>query len=236
MVLARSKSRARDGELTTVLEKMLDAGQIECEPLLQGSTEIFIGVRVTPIQIRELLPLARHPIAQALLRFFLEGHLSIPRLTGAEDKLPFQRMPGADFDVFPSGVQRPPELDEPAKQFHAELEVVEYLGVPFRRDVDGWADLYVAGRSVEIRCVGKGDEWLSYPTIEDFKKDVVIAALPTTPDDIALLGWVDREQFLRLRRTVNRAGMPSCVFDLTDLLPMDALRRAARQNAFSAAE
>jgi hypothetical protein len=228
------KSQPPNGELATVLEKMLDAGQIEWAPLRQGSREVVIGAHVTPDEIRELLPLARHPLAQALVRCFLERHIVVPQLTGTEHKLPFEGMPDVDFFEFPSGVPNPPGLDESAKQWAAELEAVEYLGAPLLLTPNGWVDLYVVGWSVEIRCVSEGDALLSYPTIEDFKKDIVIVALPKSPDDpVGLLGWVDRKRFLRLRRIACCGDTHSCVFNLTDLLPMAVLNDSARKKRFS---
>lgn len=233
-VLACIKSRPPNGELATVLEMMLDAGQIECAPIRRRSREFAFRARVTPDEVRKLLPLAGHPLAQALLRFFLERCMAIPRLTGTEDKLPLLAVPGADFDHFPSGVEDPPHLGEAAKQWTAEEEVVEYLNVPFVRTVNGWIDLAIAERSVEIRWIREEDELLSYATIDDFKKDVVIVTVPKTPDEpVGLLGWIDRERFLRLHRTVKCSGdARACVFDLSKLLSMAVLKEAARQNAF----
>lgn len=230
-VLDRSKT-GRDSELTLALEKMLDAGQIECEPFGQRSTEILMAARVIPAEIRELLPLAHHPVTQALLRCFVERHIAIPRLMGVEHKLPFQKMPGAEFGVFASGVEDPPELGDACRQWAAEKEVVQYLGVPYVQDAGGWADLSLARRSIQIRCVGQGDEQFSYPTIEDFKKDLVIVALPTTPDEpVGLIGWIDRAQFVRLHRTVNRGDERCCVLKLADLLPMAVLKGGSGASA-----
>src|ERR1700680_3023962 len=84
IVLARVQSNPGNGELSATLQKMLDAGQIVYEPVRQDDGfELVFAPRVTPGEIRELLPQVRHPLTQALLRFFLERVFYIPQITGA---------------------------------------------------------------------------------------------------------------------------------------------------------
>jgi hypothetical protein len=232
-VLACVKSRPPNGELATVLEMMLDAGQTEYAPIRRRSREFAFRARNSQRSKKTSGPSWASP-GPGSSAVFLERCIAIPRLTGTENKLPLLTVPGADFDDFPSGVEDAPHLGEAAKQWTAAEEVVEYLDVPVVRTVNGWIELAIAERSVEIRWISEEDAWLSYATTDDFKKDIVIVTLPKTSEEpVGLLGWIDRERFLRLHRTVKCSGAANaCVFDLSKLLSMAILKEAARQNAF----
>lgn len=119
---------------------MLDAGQIICEWVRRnGKHELVLAARVTPDEIRDLLPLAKHPVPYGLLRFFLERMIYICRLEGNETEVEFCNSedllhnPDSHLgrSVYRSGVPDPAEQEDGAKRAAAEVAVLAYLGAPF---------------------------------------------------------------------------------------------------------
>jgi hypothetical protein len=227
------------GELSPALLKMLDAGQIVCKNESRGAAmETVLAAKVTPAEIRELLPLARHPANYATLRFFLEGMIRIAVDDRPDGRLkfsntqhfletPYTALGGA---IHRSGIEDPEWVGLAMMRAVSESAVAKAIGFPVKPSPEGWIHPHIGRQTIGVNPVMKFDEPLTYLSVEDFVDDIAVLTHPDlTTGKVHLIGWIDRETFKNQHSVERRAGFFSCVLPQEKLFPMAALIELANK-------
>jgi hypothetical protein len=217
---------------------MLDAGQVICHYDVHGGRpELVFTAKITPSEIRELLPLASHPVPHSILRYFLEGLVNIVAEDRGTDALVFSRTerflqlpkhaPGGA--IYQSGVEVPDWLGLAMMRAVSEKAVAEAIGFPVVPSADGWIYPRIGYQTVGVKPLHSSNDLVSFPTITDFQDDIIVVTFPTAATQTAhLIGWLDIETFRREHGRQQRDGSQCCVFRQEKLFPMASLIELAK--------
>jgi hypothetical protein len=227
------------GELSPALLKMLDAGQIVCENESRGAaTETVLAAKVTPADIRALLPLVTHPATYATFRFFLEGMINILAADQGDDSLQFCNTQqfletpeaGLRGAIHRSGVEDPEWVGLAMMRAVSEVAVAEAIGFPVKPSADGWIYPHIGHQTIGVKPVMKFDEPLTYLSVEDFVDEIAVLTHPDLATGKAhLIGWIDRETFKNQHSVERRAGSFCCVLPQEKLFPLATLIELAKK-------
>lgn len=231
--LGRIRTDPLMGQLAPALTRMLDAGQVICSyESVDGVAELMFSAKVTPAEIRELLPLVTHPVPYSTLRFFLEGMLNVAAEDEGSDALAFVnseqflRLPEHELGngIYRSGVEDPAWLEAAIRRSVSEIAVAEAIGFPVSPTADGWIYPRIGHRSIGVMAIDKPGDPVSFPAIEDFRDDIVVVAHPVAETEtVHLVGWLDLESFRKEQTRQQKGGAMCCVVTQDKLFPMSSL-------------
>jgi hypothetical protein len=235
------KDQPFEGETAPALLRMLDAGQITCEYIRRRSKRrLVLAASVSPQDIEALVPLVKHPTCYIGFRFFLERLSYFRALRGGDDELRFLdsdqllALPYAEptklGDLYRSGVPDPPLIWRGFARISAEETVAAALDLPGNYAPDGWIVLNVGDQSVGVQPVESPDAPLAFPNPEAFIKDIVVLTFHDREAQATkVIGWANKELFLKNHRRIEREGVVQCVLDQEHLFPFDSLIKLARE-------
>jgi hypothetical protein len=235
------KSRPFMGEHAAALLRMLDAGQITCEYIRRRSKKrMVLAASVSPQEIEALVPLVKHPTCYVGFRFFLERLGYIAALQGDEEELEYLdsdqllALPYAEptklGDLYRSGVADPPLIWRGFARISAEQTVAAALDLPCSYAPDGWIVLNVGDHSVGVQPIESPDTPLAFPNPTAFIKDIVVLTFHDREAQATkVIGWANKELFLKNHRRIESEGIVQCVLDQEHLFPFDSLIKLARE-------
>jgi hypothetical protein len=242
-LLNRETGQPGMGESAPAMLRMLDAGQITCEYIRrQSRTKMVFASSVSPQEIEALAPLVKHPMCYIEFRFFSERLAYFDAFRGDELELKVDsnelraatRLPQPVGKLWRSGVPDPPLIWQGLDRICAEQPVAEALDVSPECAPDGWAELSVGDQSVGVHPVETPDAPLAFPNPEAFIKDIVVLTYDyCVKKPPKLIGWANKELFLKNHRRIERDGIVQCVLDQDHLFPFDSLIKLAREKSLS---
>jgi hypothetical protein len=239
------KDQPFEGETAPALLRMLDAGQITCEYIRRRSKRrMVLAASVSPQEIEALVPLVKHPTCYVSFRFFLERLSYIRALQGGEDELRFldsdqllalrYAEPTKLAAICRSGVADPPLIWRGFARISAEETVSAALDLPCSYAPDGWIVLSVGDQSVGVQPVESPDAPLVFPNPDAFIKDIVVLTFDDCEAQATkVIGWANKELFLKNHRRIECDGIVQCVLDQEHLFPFDSLIKLAREISLS---
>ena len=111
----------------------------------------------------------------------------------------------------------------------AEIAVAKTLNAefsPFDLGIDDGADMWLGGRSIDVKASFHPHGQLLFKTREAFRADCAILAIATDEDDVInIIGGCARQRFISEAQNVDLGRGPCWVMQQANLSPIEAVWR-----------